>query len=112
MKIIISLLSIFCISFAHADEHQADVENPIIEEMPTDYFPSRGAYPVFDPGIGLRPRANPAPRERNRVACARETRAFDARETTRLTLAPFPIDAAALAAPRGGRRRVAGRPLR
>ena len=38
MKIIISLLSIFCISFAHADEQKADVENPIIEEMPTDYL--------------------------------------------------------------------------
>ena len=38
MKIIISLLSIFCISFANADEQKADVENPIIEEMPTDYL--------------------------------------------------------------------------
>ena len=38
MKIIISLLSIFCISFVQADERKADVENPIIEEMPTDYL--------------------------------------------------------------------------
>jgi hypothetical protein len=30
---------------------------------------------VFDPGIGPRPRANPAPRERSRAARARETRA-------------------------------------
>ena len=30
---------------------------------------------MFDPGIGPRPRANPAPRERNRAARARETRA-------------------------------------
>ena len=38
MKILIFLLSIFYISFAHADEQKADVENPIIEEMPTDYL--------------------------------------------------------------------------
>ena len=38
MKILVSLLSIFCISFAHAGEQQADIENPIVAEMPTDYL--------------------------------------------------------------------------
>ena len=55
MKIIISLLSIFCISFAHADKRQADVENPIIEEMPTDYLEFANVIGLLKPEeiIGL-----------------------------------------------------------
>ena len=55
MKIIISLLSIFCISFAHADGQQADFENPIIEEMPTDYLEFANVIGLLKPEeiIGL-----------------------------------------------------------
>ena len=55
MKILISLLSIFCIFFAHADEQQADVENPIIEEMPTDYLEFANVIGLLKPEeiIGL-----------------------------------------------------------
>ena len=55
MKIIISLLSIFCISFVQADERQADVENPIIEEMPTDYLEFANVIGLLKPDeiIGL-----------------------------------------------------------
>ena len=55
MKIIISLLSIFFISFALADEQQADVENPIIEEMPTDYLEFANVIGLLKPEeiIGL-----------------------------------------------------------
>ena len=55
MKIIISLLSIFCISFAHADEQKVDVENPIIEEMPTDYLEFANVIGLLKPEeiIGL-----------------------------------------------------------
>ena len=55
MKIIISLLSIFFISFANADEQQADVENPIIEEMPTDYLEFANVIGLLKPEeiIGL-----------------------------------------------------------
>ena len=55
MKIIISFLSIFFISFAHADERQADVENPIIEEMPTDYLEFANVIGLLKPEeiIGL-----------------------------------------------------------
>ena len=55
MKIIISLLSILFISFAHADEQQADVENPIIEEMPTDYLEFANVIGLLKPEeiIGL-----------------------------------------------------------
>ena len=55
MKIIISLLSIFCISFAHADKQQADIENPIIEEMPTDYLEFANVIGLLKPEeiIGL-----------------------------------------------------------
>ena len=55
MKIIISLLSIFCISFANADEQKADVENPIIEEMPTDYLEFANVIGLLKPEeiIGL-----------------------------------------------------------
>jgi hypothetical protein len=55
MKIIISLLSIFCISFAYADEQQADVENPIIEDMPTDYLEFANVIGLLKPEeiIGL-----------------------------------------------------------
>ena len=55
MKIIIFLLSIFFISFAHADERQADVENPIIEEMPTDYLEFANVIGLLKPEeiIGL-----------------------------------------------------------
>ena len=55
MKFIISLLSIFFISFAHADEQQADVENPIIEEMPTDYLEFANVIGLLKPEeiIGL-----------------------------------------------------------
>ena len=55
MKILISLLSIFCISFVQADERQADVENPIIEEMPTDYLEFANVIGLLKPEeiIGL-----------------------------------------------------------
>jgi hypothetical protein len=55
MKIIIPLLSIFFISFAHADEQQTDVENPIIEEMPTDYLEFANVIGLLKPEeiIGL-----------------------------------------------------------
>ena len=55
MKIIISLLSIFCISFAYANEQQADIENPIIEEMPTDYLEFANVIGLLKPEeiIGL-----------------------------------------------------------
>ena len=38
MKIFITIFSFFCFSVAFANEHQADHENKIIEEMPTDYL--------------------------------------------------------------------------
>lgn len=40
MKIYIALLSIFCFSvaFANDDESAADLDSPIIDEMPTDYL--------------------------------------------------------------------------
>jgi hypothetical protein len=55
MKIIISLLSIFLISFAHADEQQADIDNPIIEQMPTDYLEFANVIGLLKPEeiIGL-----------------------------------------------------------
>ena len=55
MKIIISLLSIFFISFAYADEQHAVVENPIIEEMPTDYLEFANVIGLLKPEeiIGL-----------------------------------------------------------
>ena len=55
MKNIISLLSIFFISFAHADEQKVDVENPIIEEMPTDYLEFANVIGLLKPEeiIGL-----------------------------------------------------------
>ena len=55
MKIIISLLSIFCIYFVQADERQADVENQIIEEMPTDYLEFANVIGLLKPEeiIGL-----------------------------------------------------------
>ena len=55
MKIIISLLSIFFYSFVHADEQKADVENPIIEEMPTDYLEFANVIGLLKPEeiIGL-----------------------------------------------------------
>ena len=55
MKIIIYLISIFCISFVQADERQADVENPIIEEMPTDYLEFANVIGLLKPEeiIGL-----------------------------------------------------------
>ena len=55
MKIIISLLSIFFISLAHADEQQADVENQIIGEMPTDYLEFANVIGLLKPEeiIGL-----------------------------------------------------------
>ena len=55
MKIIISLLSIFFISFVHADEQKANVENPIIEEMPTDYLEFANVIGLLKPEeiIGL-----------------------------------------------------------
>ena len=55
MKIIISLLSIFFISFANADDQKADVENPIIEEMPTDYLEFANVIGLLKPEeiIGL-----------------------------------------------------------
>ena len=55
MKIIISLLSIFYISFSHAEEQKADVENPIIEEMPTDYLEFANVIGLLKPEeiIGL-----------------------------------------------------------
>ena len=55
MKNIISLLSIFFISFVHADEQKADVENPIIEEMPTDYLEFANVIGLLKPEeiIGL-----------------------------------------------------------
>ena len=55
MKIIISLLSIFLISFVHADEQQADIDNPIIEQMPTDYLEFANVIGLLKPEeiIGL-----------------------------------------------------------
>ena len=55
MKIIVFLLSIFCISFAHADDQKANVENPIIEEMPTDYLEFANVIGLLKPEeiIGL-----------------------------------------------------------
>ena len=55
MKILISLLSIFYIFFAHADEQKADIENPIIEEMPTDYLEFANVIGLLKPEeiIGL-----------------------------------------------------------
>ncbi|QZP17591.1 hypothetical protein K6112_06100 [Methylophilales bacterium] len=55
MKIIIALLSIFFISFSNADEQQADIENPIIEEMPTDYLEFANVIGLLKPEeiIGL-----------------------------------------------------------
>ena len=38
MKIFIAIFSIFCFSIAFANDNQADTDNPIIVEMPTDYL--------------------------------------------------------------------------
>ena len=55
MKFIISLLSIFFVSFANADDQQADTKNPIIEEMPTDYLEFANVIGLLKPEeiIGL-----------------------------------------------------------
>ena len=55
MKTFIAILSIFCFTFANADDHQADTENPIIEEMPTDYLEFANVIGLFKPEeiIGL-----------------------------------------------------------
>ena len=38
MKIFIAIFSIFCFSNVFADDHEADMDNPIIDEIPTDYL--------------------------------------------------------------------------
>ena len=55
MKIFIAILSFFCISFAYAVDHQPDIENPIIEEMPTDYLEFANVIGLLKPEeiIGL-----------------------------------------------------------
>ena len=55
MKTFIAIFSIFCFSFAYADDNQADTENPIIEEMPTDYLEFANVIGLLKPQeiIGL-----------------------------------------------------------
>ena len=55
MKTFIAIFSIFCFSFAYADDKQADTENPIIEEMPTDYLEFANVIGLLKPQeiIGL-----------------------------------------------------------
>ena len=38
MKFFITMLSIFRLSFSHADDYVTEKENPIIDEIPTDYL--------------------------------------------------------------------------
>jgi len=38
MKFFITILSIFWLSFSHADDYVTEKENPIIDEIPTDYL--------------------------------------------------------------------------
>ena len=38
MKFFITMLSIFWLSFSHADDYATEKENPIIDEIPTDYL--------------------------------------------------------------------------
>jgi len=38
MKFFIIMLSIFWLSFSHADDYVTEKENPIIDEIPTDYL--------------------------------------------------------------------------
>ncbi|MBT6231894.1 hypothetical protein N9J93_01190 [Methylophilaceae bacterium] len=38
MKFFITMLSIFWLSFSHADDYVTEKENPIIDEIPTDYL--------------------------------------------------------------------------
>lgn len=38
MKFFITMLSIFWLSFSHADDYPTEKENPIIDEIPTDYL--------------------------------------------------------------------------
>ena len=38
MKFFITMLSIFWLSFSHADDYVTEIENPIIDEIPTDYL--------------------------------------------------------------------------
>ena len=38
MKFLITMLSIFWLSFSHADDYVTEKENPIIDEIPTDYL--------------------------------------------------------------------------
>jgi len=49
MKTFIAILSIFCFTFANADDHHANTENPIIEEMPTDYLEFANVIGLFKP---------------------------------------------------------------
>ena len=55
MKTFIAILSIFCFSLVNADDHHANTENPIIEEMPTDYLEFANVIGLFKPEeiIGL-----------------------------------------------------------
>ena len=55
MKTFIAIFSFFCISFAYADDHQPETENPIIEEMPTDYLEFANVIGLLKPEeiIGL-----------------------------------------------------------
>ena len=55
MKTFIAAFSIFCFSFVYADEHQADVENPILDEMPTNYLEFANVIGLLKPEeiIGL-----------------------------------------------------------
>ena len=55
MKTFIAIFSFFCISFAYADDLQPDTENPIIEEMPTDYLEFANVIGLLKPEeiIGL-----------------------------------------------------------
>ena len=38
MKFFITMLSMFWLSFSHADDYVTEKENPIIDEIPTDYL--------------------------------------------------------------------------
>ena len=38
MKFFITILSIFWLSFSHADDYATEKETPIIDEIPTDYL--------------------------------------------------------------------------
>ena len=49
MKTFIAILSIFCFSRVNADDHHANTENPIIEEMPTDYLEFANVIGLFKP---------------------------------------------------------------